>query len=144
MTLVLPLHAAATLFMTGVIWFVQVVHYPLFAEVGDEGFPAYAAAHSRRTAWVVVPPMLLELVTGLLLLARRPTGVGAGAAWVGMVLLAAIWLSTALLQVPRHQLLGAGFDIVAWRALVASNWVRTLAWTARAGLVLLMLAGSTG
>jgi hypothetical protein len=24
-------HAAATLFMVGVIWFVQLVHYPLFA-----------------------------------------------------------------------------------------------------------------
>lgn len=144
MILVLLLHAAATLFMTGVIWFVQVVHYPLCAGVGEERFPAYAAGHSRRTTWVVAPPMLLELATGLLLLARRPTGVGTGAAWIGMVLLAVVWLSTALLQVPRHRLLGVGFDVVAWRALVASNWVRTLGWTARAGLVLLMLAGSTG
>ena len=35
--LLLLLHAAATLFMTGLIWFVQVVHYPLFARVGEDG-----------------------------------------------------------------------------------------------------------
>lgn len=30
----LLVHAAVTLYMTGVIWFVQVVHYPLFSCVG--------------------------------------------------------------------------------------------------------------
>ena len=30
----LLVHAASTLFMAGVIWFVQVVHYPLMASVG--------------------------------------------------------------------------------------------------------------
>ena len=27
-------HIAATLFMCGAIWFVQIVHYPLFEQVG--------------------------------------------------------------------------------------------------------------
>ena len=38
-------NAAATLFMTGLIWFVQVVHYPLFAFVSGPGAAAYAARH---------------------------------------------------------------------------------------------------
>ncbi len=29
-------HLAATLFMVGVIWFEQVVHYPLFEKVGTK------------------------------------------------------------------------------------------------------------
>ena len=39
-TLILLGHLAATLFMVGVIWFVQVVHYPLFAKVGATAFAA--------------------------------------------------------------------------------------------------------
>ena len=33
----LILHAGATLYMAGVIWFVQIVHYPLFSRVGQPG-----------------------------------------------------------------------------------------------------------
>lgn len=132
---VLLLHFAATTLMLGVIWFVQVVHYPLFGRVGAEGFTAYEAAHQRLTTWIVAPPMLLELGTGLLLLWRPPLQIERVWFWVGMALIVVIWLSTALLQVPRHELLSHGFDPAAHRALVTSNWIRTVAWTARGGLL---------
>jgi hypothetical protein len=134
-------HLAATLVMTGVIWFVQVVHYPLFARVGAGGFRAYAAEHGRRTTWVVAAPMLVELGTGAALLWRRPAFVPAPAAWAGAALLAAIWLSTWGLQVPRHADLAAGFDARAHRRLVVGNWLRTAAWTARAGLLAALAGG---
>jgi hypothetical protein len=128
-------HLAATLVMTGLIWFVQVVHYPLFAGVGPDGFRAYAAEHGRRTTWVVAAPMLAELGTGVLLAWRRPPWVPAGTAWAGLALLTVVWASTALLQVPRHNELGHGWNAGAHRRLVASNWLRTAAWTARAALL---------
>jgi hypothetical protein len=34
--------------MTGVIWIVQTVHYPLFALLGRDGFGEYAREHQRR------------------------------------------------------------------------------------------------
>ena len=43
----LVVHLAATAAMCGLIWFVQVVHYPLFAGVGDDGFTAYEQRHQR-------------------------------------------------------------------------------------------------
>ena len=82
-SLLLLLNAAATLFMTGLIWFVQVVHYPLFGSVGDGGFDRYAALHARRTTWVVGPPMLLELVTSFGLVFRLPAGTYSIQAWSG-------------------------------------------------------------
>ncbi|MCO4774240.1 MAG: hypothetical protein KDA24_29705 [Deltaproteobacteria bacterium] len=136
----LLLHVAATLFMTGLIWFVQVVHYPLAARVGEAAFPAYQAAHMRMTGWVVGPPMLLELaMTGLLVVAR-PEGIPAWAPWLGAALLAVVWASTAFLQVPAHEALLAGSDPRLVDRLVQGNWVRTAAWTARAGLALAMVA----
>jgi uncharacterized membrane protein len=103
-------HLTATLFMVGVIWFVQIVHYPLFDRVGPSVFTAYSDAHSRLTTYVVGPPMLLELSTGVLLLLFRPANVPAAVLWVGLALIAVIWLSTAFLQVPRHEILRIDFD----------------------------------
>ena len=131
-------HLAATLFMVGLIWFVQIVHYPLFAQVGEEVFQLYSEAHSRLTSYVVGPPMLLEAGTALLLVIRRPEGVPLYLALAGLTLVAVIWLSTALLQVPRHTALGSGFDRSAWRGLVGTNWIRTAAWSVRGFVVLWM------
>ena len=138
----LLVHAAATLAMTGIIWFVQVVHYPLLARVGPASLPAYAAAHARRTTWVVAPPMLAELATALALAWRPPPPVGRALPYAGLALLVAIWSSTVFLQVPRHEALQrpAGSLPQAHAALVATNWIRTVTWTARSALALTMLA----
>lgn len=137
-------HVAATLFMVGVIWFVQVVHYPLFARVGDDRFPAYSRTHARLTGLVVGPPMLVEAATAVVLALGPPPGVPVSLAWAGLVLVAAIWLSTALLQSPRHGELGRGFDPVSHRFLVASNWLRTVCWSVRGLVVVWMVAEAMG
>jgi len=132
-------HVAATWTMVGLIWFVQIVHYPLFAQVGANFFPEYETAHNRLTTWVVGPPMLVESVTALVLLLYKPESIPPGQVWLGIVLLLVIWLSTALLQVPQHEILTRGFVADAHRFLVTSNWIRTVAWTIRGVLVLMML-----
>ena len=145
MTLLLAVHAAATWTMVGVIWFVQLVHYPLLGGPGraaDPGFVAYQRENTRRTSWVVVLPMLIEALTAIALAVAPPAGVSRAAAWAGLALVAVIWLSTALLQVPRHGRLERGYDAVAHRGLVATNWLRTLAWSVRAGIVLWMTLGA--
>lgn len=130
----------ATLTMFGVIWAVQLVHYPLFAGVGSDGFAAYEAAHQTRITFVVFPAMALELGTATALLWLRPEAVPPWMAWVGLALVGVVWASTAFVQVPLHTALSAGFDGDAHARLVASNWIRTVAWTLRAGLVLWMTA----
>lgn len=127
--------AMSTWFLTGLIWTIQVVHYPLFARVGADTFVDYERAHVSKISLVVIPPMLLELATAIFWLAQ-PGGLGSDAErWVGAALLGIVWGSTFLLQVPEHDRLGRGLDRAAVRRLVRSNWVRTLAWTARAALL---------
>lgn len=128
--------AAATWFMTGLIWFVQIIHYPLFGLVPPEGFDAYHRQHTRRTTYVVVVPMLVELCTAVWLVFQRPAWMVAWIAWSGLACVAVAWLSTGLLQVPAHDRLARGFDSVIKRRLCVSNWIRTVAWTARAILML--------
>lgn len=122
----LLLHLAATLFMAGVIWFTQLVHYPLFAKVGAAGFPDYGLSNIRLTARLVLLPMAVEGACALLLLRQGPL------AWLAAGLLALIWLSTAFLQFPTHLALIAGLTPELLRRLLLSNWLRTALWTLRA------------
>ena len=138
--LVLVLHFAATFYMVGLVWFVQRVHYPLFADVGSHQFPAYESAHVLRTNPVVGPAMLIEAATAVVLVALPMPNVPHPLPWLGVGLLAVIWLSTSLLQVPRHRDLSAGFETSAHRRLVATNWIRTSAWSLRGLLVLWMVS----
>ena len=136
--LLVLVHAASTLFMTGLIWFVQIVHYPLSAAVGSEAFVAYQQAHMERTSWVVGPPMLVEAAAAVLMCWRLPRGVPPELAWLGLGLLVLVWISTAVFQVPLHTTLLLGHDDATISKLVRSNWVRTVLWSLRSGVAIWM------
>lgn len=140
--LLFVIHAASSLYMAGLIWFVQVVHYPLFAGVGRPEFPAYEQRHTKLVTWVVAPPMLIEGMTALLLFWFRPAGVSNWALGTGLALLGVIWLSTALVQVPCHEFLSRDFNPDVHQRLVLTNWLRTIAWSLRGILMLWMLWSS--
>lgn len=57
------IQAASTWALIGLIWTIQLVHYPLFSVVGDESFTEYAKGHASRITLIVAPLMLLELVS---------------------------------------------------------------------------------
>ena len=125
-------------FLVGVIWFVQIVHYPLFGQIEAASFPRYHARHSDLTTRVVAVPMILDLVSSGLLLFVRPAWLGLAPAIVGFVLALLTWLCTFLVAVPLHGRLGAGAEPALVARLVATNWLRTVAWTAH-----LLLLGVT-
>ena len=137
----LAVHLAVTAALTGLIWTVQIVHYPLFARVDRAAFEAYHHAHLRRVTLVVAPLMLTEAGTAVWLLVRAPAPLSFAAAAVGVGLVLVIWLSTALLQVPCHHRLEASFDERAHRRLVGTNWIRTVAWSARTALLVSAAVG---
>ncbi|MDY7108736.1 MAG: hypothetical protein SYC29_08870 [Planctomycetota bacterium] len=139
---ILVVHAAATLMMTGLIWFVQIVHYPLFAIVGADESVRYGERHTRQTTWVVAPLMCLEAIGAVLIAVAPFVDAPRGPAWIGVALVAVIWLSTALLQVPCHRRLSLGFEITTIRRLVLTNWVRTAAWTVRSIIALWLLVAA--
>lgn len=142
LTTVLIVHAAATWVMVGVIWFVQLVHYPLMDRVRTEpahAFPDFEKAHQRGTTLIVAPAMLLELLTSGWLVIALTGGVAAMLAWAGLALVSVNWVSTAALQMPCHRKLEKGFDPATHQKLVRSNWLRTLAWSARGVLAAALL-----
>lgn len=125
----------AAVVMTGIIWFVQIVHYPLLATVGSGEFCDYTKRHQVLITWIVGPPMLVEVASAGALLILAPLLLLSPLYVAALVMLFVIWISTAVLQVPLHGKLCRSHDVRNIRRLVATNWIRTVAWTARAVLL---------
>ncbi|EMI58290.1 hypothetical protein [Rhodopirellula sallentina] len=133
------LNLLSTWYLVGLIWMVQIVHYSMFDRVGEDVFARYATDHARLITPIVMFPMLIEIVTAAGLIAWAPAGVPRSWMVVGFALVVAIWASTALLQVPCHSRLAGGFDVQVYRRLVSTNWIRTVGWTVRGGLMAVCL-----
>lgn len=137
--IVLAIHAAATWFMVGLIWMVQVVHYPLFAAVGAGRFREYEHSHTKRMGALLIAPATIEIISGALLVFFKPSQLALAHVVVAGAFLAAIWVVTALVQYPLHRRLMTGFEPTLVQRLVATNWWRTVGWTIRGALVLTMV-----
>lgn len=137
---ILLVQLATTLPLVGLIWFVQVVAYPLFARVAPAEFPAYHEAHARLITYVVAPLMLVELLGAMAWLFWPLDEVPRAVAWIGAALAATAWAVTIFVSVPQHTILAGGFDARAFDVLIATNWSRTVAWTMRGGILLWVLA----
>jgi hypothetical protein len=140
----LLLHLAATWYLVGLCWLVQRVQYPLMRLVGPASFEAYEAGHVRRITPLVGPVMVVELLSGVALLLFCGVPFTSPVFVLGLALVVAIWISTFARQVPLHAILARGFDSEAHVALVRSNWIRTLAWTARGLIVTIVAFGWIG
>ena len=126
-------HLFFTLFNTGLIWTIQLVHYPLFLKVGPDHFVDYEHDHTAKISYLVIPSMITELATGILLAASHGINSIYG---LLLLLLSLVWVSTFLLQVPLHNALNHAYDAEKIRRLVNTNWIRTLAWTLRSLILL--------
>jgi hypothetical protein len=137
-TILLLANLCCTGMLVGLIWTIQLVHYPLLLEVGEAAFPAYLAGHQARITILAGPWMVAELLTAALLLRWRPAVVPRKMVVAGFLLCLVAWTSTLLVQVPLWGWLADGYNGDTIRHLTDSNWLRTAAWTARGTLCLLM------
>lgn len=141
---IVGLNAASSLVMVGLIWFVQIVHYPLLSFFGSQISTSVADEHQRRTGFVVAAPMAVEGFTTLALLIDRPAGVWFGWPLIGAVVLAIVLASTVFLSVPLHARMSRGHDDRTGRRLVLTNWPRTIGWTTRGVIGAVMVVQSIG
>jgi hypothetical protein len=127
-------NAAVACALTGLIWTIQVVHYPLFAHVGEAEWVAYEREHQRRITCVVAPLMLANVALAVAVVVDAATALR----WVNLALAAAVFAATALVYSPLHGRLSTTHDRAGIDRLVALNWWRTAAWTAQAVVALVL------
>ena len=121
-----------TCMLVGLIWTIQLVHYPSFIYVDPDTFVAFERFHTVRISIIVIPLMLCELVVagGLIHISGYTLNTT-----VPFILVVLIWFSTAVLSVPCHRKLAMGKDTAVITRLVNTNWLRTILWTAK-GIIL--------
>jgi hypothetical protein len=132
----LKLHLFTTIYMTGIIWLVQIIHYPLFKFVGRDQWSTYHQEHIKLTSIVIAGPMIVELISYFLVLYLIPVYRENSFFLISGLLLLLIWGTTFFVSVPLHNTLANGFIEKPWSLLVTTNWIRTISWTARAILIL--------
>jgi hypothetical protein len=128
----IALHDLCVIWMTAVIWMVQIFLYPDFQEVPENGFVAHHRRHCQRIAVLVAPLFIQAIAAGAVLSNGAPSF-----EWVFQGLsISLILLSTATLFAPLHRRLEAGKDPVLIRRLIRWNWGRTLLWTFQLGVII--------
>ncbi len=119
------------------IWLVQLIIYPGFRRIPPEDFVRYHRWYAVRISVVVLPLMLAEL---FFLLGWWLSGADGSSAYIATLAVATVWLSTFGLQVPLHQRLQAGKRQDLIERLVATNWIRTAAWSIKSIIVTMATA----
>jgi hypothetical protein len=122
-------------FLCGLIWTIQVVHYPLFAMVPEAGWRAYEAAHQMRITLVVGPVMVANVVLAVAVALDGTGTLGV----LNLALAAGVFAATGAVYAPMHGRLATAWDATLHRRLVALNWLRTAAWTAQTAVAVALL-----
>jgi len=134
MLFIFIVHLAATSVMAGLIWTIQLLHYPFFHHLEKHTFAQQMKVHRTKISFIVIPVMLLELITGFyLLIVSTEFSLHFSAGFVMIVL---IWLSTFLFQMRSHNQIAEEYDSSAVNTLIRTNWIRTLLWSIRLFLLL--------
>ena len=122
-------HLIFTSIMTGVIWVIQIVHYPSFHFIEKELYTAFQKFHMNKISIIVMPIMLAELITGIMLFLDK--SFKSPFLIISIIILVLIWLITGVFFTKAHNELIAGYQELVVNQLVAMNWIRTLLWTLR-------------
>ena len=126
-----------TLYMSGMIWSMQMLEYPLFALVGPKEFPTYHRRHNRALPIFVILPSLAALVSAIVLIFTRPARLPLWSTIVVAVIDLLVVVVTVAREAPLHAKLDRdGYSETVIRQLVRGNWIRTILWTANALLLL--------
>ena len=124
----------------GLIWTIQLVHYPSMRYIPKDKFQEYHNFHSTKISILAMPLMFAELATSIMLWCQNLNNAIQTLFLINLIIVVLIWLSTFLIQVPLHNALSKEKNTEKLSKLISSNWIRTLLWSTRSFLMILFLA----
>ena len=125
--LLLKINFISTSFMVGVIWVIQLLHYPSFHFIYEKKYIEFQHFHMQRISFIVIPVMLIELASALLLAYFFESSLTI----ILLALVLGIWAITFIFFTNMHQKLTDGYDHSIVDRLVQINWSRTALWSLR-------------
>ena len=113
--------------MVGIIWVIQLLHYPTFHFIKGSDYVEFQYFHMQRISFIVVPVMITELLSGFMLVYYFRSNL----LILCLIILLVIWLITFVFFTKLHQSLLGGYDKIIVDKLVQINWSRTVLWSLR-------------
>lgn len=126
--LILFLNLAISFYMLGLIWVIQLIHYPAFLRIDPSQFSVFHEKHSQALGILAGSAMIAELIFSLMILFNGAWILGS----VFLSLTVAVWIATFFLSVPLHNRLASGYHQAVILKLIRTNWIRTGLWTMKA------------
>lgn len=127
-----------TIFMTGICFYIQFVHYPLFLFIAEGDMPIYLQKHQRFSSLLIFPVMTLETFTAFWL-CFEPIFTNLRFYFnFAFLLVLIIWITTLFLQFPCYRKLLDRYNEKAILFLIRSNWIRTVVWSMRTLLMVFL------
>ena len=120
-------HFLSTSLMVGIIWVIQLLHYPTFHFIKESDYVEFQHFHMQRISFIVVPVMIIELISGFMLVYYFRSNL----LILCLIILLVIWLITFVFFTKLHQSLLGGYDKIIVNKLVQINWSRTVLWSLR-------------
>ena len=121
------IHFLSTSLMVGIIWVIQLLHYPTFHFIKESDYVEFQHFHMQRISFIVVPVMIIELLSGFMLVYYFRSNL----LIFCLIILLVIWLITFVFFTKLHQSLLGGYDKIIVDKLVQINWSRTVLWSLR-------------
>ena len=121
------IHFLSTSLMVGIIWVIQLLHYPTFHFIKQSDYVEFQHFHMQRISFIVVPVMIIELLSGFMLVYYFRSNLFI----LCLTILLVIWLITFVFFTKLHQSLLGGYDKIIVDKLVQINWSRTFLWSLR-------------
>ena len=132
----LMIHIISTSIMVGVIWVVQLVHYPSFKYVNESDYIIFQKYHMSNISNIVFPVMFTELITALIILFFGEKSLFFV---LSLICLFLIWVMTGVLFTKYHSILKEGKDLMIIEKMIKANWIRALLWTMRLIMILFVI-----
>lgn len=137
--LLLLIHALATWTMIGIIWFVQGVYSPLYRRL-HTSFNEADRRDLRHMGYIIGPIYFFEGLSAIVLAFAMHNLNYHILAVINLSLLVLIWLITWFINLKRKRVdRKTLFVIRLHHVFLTSNWIRTIIWSARGVVVVLMV-----
>ena len=110
--------------LLGLILVIHFVHYKSFNFIDIEKFVEFHKFHTKNISFLVIPLMIIEVVISIIICYFYFSILSL----INLSLVALIWITTFLLQVPSHNKLSTGKSIAEIEKLVSGNVFRVYLW----------------
>ncbi|MDP5172341.1 MAG: hypothetical protein NWR72_19000 [Bacteroidia bacterium] len=130
-----------SMYLVGVHWTFQLVHFPLYTRVGTNEFQDYQALHQQKILWSVRIPRMIALLIAIALILLEPWGLEKWELWAYFgCLSAATAISFQFIRPLQGMLSQQGYSTKVITTMTRLHWARTILSTAGALILLIAIA----